>query len=125
MTTRGATRHPTLSLEPDVFPGNNDEMSSLQETRVAASICRQRQIGRFTTRLPMSTYWEQHGASRGIAILIPFKQNRMFVRPTCAFFFSFFLFKGAVRGVETGSLMLMAWQPTGEFIPRFTVGMNK
>lgn len=43
MTTRSASRHPTLSLGRDVFSGNNDEMSSLQDTRVAASICRQKQ----------------------------------------------------------------------------------
>lgn len=43
MTTRSASRHPTLSLGRDVFSENNDEMSSLQDTRVAASICRQKQ----------------------------------------------------------------------------------
>lgn len=114
MTTRSATRHPTLSLEHDVFPGNNDEMSSLQETRVAASICRQRQIGRFTTRLPMSTYWEQQRVKRYC------DSYSVYTKPdVCTPHVFFFLFKGAVRGVETGSLMLMAWQPTGEFFPLF------
>lgn len=57
MTTCGATRYPTFSLEDDVRSGNNDKISFLQETRMAASIClhEEEQRGGLTT---MPTYWK-------------------------------------------------------------------
>lgn len=77
MTTCGATRHPTLSLEDDVSSVNNDEMSFLQETRNTASIGLQEeeQLGRFMTHLRLPTY-QKHTVCRCKTIFIPLKKNK-------------------------------------------------